>query len=106
MAWQLNKKNIIIISFFLLVIMFFIVLILVIKTPSINREVLPYQLETKPLLPPEQVLDSEYIYTYPLEKEWTVQDFERWFTVPTGKYMEQLENSNDKLIKNILEVAP
>lgn len=65
-----------------------------------------YSVEEEPFLPPEPGLKDEYIYANELKPRWSREDCEPYFTFPDEKQIEQLKNSNDVLIKRILESAP
>ena len=65
-----------------------------------------YSIDEEPFLPPEPGLKDEYIYANELKPRWSREDCEPYFTFPDEKQIEQLKNSNDVLIKRILESAP
>ncbi|WP_428768579.1 hypothetical protein V1L52_08000 [Treponema sp. HNW] len=65
-----------------------------------------YSINEEPFLPPEPELKDEYIYANELKPRWSREDCEPYFTFPDAKQLEQLKDSNDVLIKRILESAP
>lgn len=65
-----------------------------------------YSIEEEPFLPPEPGFKDEYIYENELKPRWSREDCEPYFTFPDEKQIKQLKNSNDVLIKRILESAP
>lgn len=65
-----------------------------------------YSIEEEPFLPSEPGVSDSYVYTNEVASSWTKEQGETWFTPPEGKQLEQLENSNDILVKRILESAP
>ena len=65
-----------------------------------------YSIDEEPVLPSEPGTIDSYVYTNEVASSWTKEQGEAWFTPPEGKQLEQLENSNDILVKRILESAP
>lgn len=93
-------------------ILIFIILVSVLLLFSFGEEKkvseppLKYSIAEEPFLPPEPGLKDEYIYENELKPRWSREDCEPYFTFPDEKQIEQLKNSNDVLIKRILESAP
>ena len=73
---------------------------------EVGLQPMQYSIEEEPFLPPEPGLKDEYIYENELKPRWSREDCEPYFTFPDEKQIEQLKNSNDVLIKRILESAP
>jgi len=76
------------------------------KKKEVGPQPMQYSIEEEPFLPPEPGLKDEYIYENELKPRWSREDCEPYFTFPDEKQIEQLKNSNDVLIKRILESAP
>lgn len=76
------------------------------KKKEAGPQPMQYSIEEEPFLPPEPGLKDEYIYENELKPRWSREDCEPYFTFPDEKQIEQLKNSNDVLIKRILESAP
>ncbi len=65
-----------------------------------------YSMDEEPLLPAEPGFQDSYIYANALVPYWTQEEGAKWFTPPEGKLLEQLKDSNDLLIRRILESVP
>ena len=73
---------------------------------DVSAPPLRYSIEEEPFLPPEPGIKDDYIYENELKPRWSREECEPYFTFPDEKQIEQLKNSNDMLIKRILESAP
>ena len=51
-------------------------------------------------------IQNDYIYTRETKDKWTSTETEQWFTEPTQKEIDSLKKSNEKIISDILGVAP
>lgn len=58
------------------------------------------------VLPKEPSMNEEYYLSRPKNRVWDEEEAEKWFTIPDSAMMNQLENDNNRLIKNLLEASP
>ena len=100
----------IVIGSLLLLLIVFLILICVlmgkgkkpaVQTASEKSVELPYDY----VLPTSEILD-DYTFSRDLKEKWTVEEGEKWFEVPEGKMMKELEDKNSENIYEILEAVP
>ena len=96
-----------------LILLFIVIIILIcVFTASKNKKkVEPEVVENKVDLPYEYVLPSSeildsYTFSRDLKDNWTLEEGEKWFEIPDGKMMKDLENKNTENIFEILEEVP
>ena len=84
-----------------IVILVLILISIIVKTPE-PKKTEPEQVIvfTQDLLVPDE-MDSEYSYdiSRQTQENWTEEETEKWFTIPTPDQVEQLEKENGKSLK-------
>lgn len=103
-----NKKNVVLISLiiFILILLLILILSLTPKKEKSNKIENPFILsqELKKVDGPE--IQNDYIYTRETKEKWTSTETEEWFTEPKQKEIDSLKKSNEKMIADIMGVAP
>lgn len=103
-----EKKQIVLLSLivFILILLLILILSLSPKDKKSNSVENPFILsqELKNIDGPE--IQNDYIYTRETKDKWTESETEQWFTEPTQKEIDSLKKSNEKIISDILGVAP
>lgn len=105
---SLDKKNQIIISVLVLIILLSLILIVITTTNKKDsiEDVYPLVLKKELQIPPSAELPKDYNISRTTKDKWTDSEAEQWFTPPSEKEIENLSNSNDKIINSIIEAAP
>ena len=103
-----NKKQIVLLSLIVFILILLLILILSLspkkqKTNEIENTFILSQ-DLKNIDGPE--IQNDYIYTRETKDTWTSTETEQWFTEPTQKEIDSLKKSNEKIISDILGVAP
>lgn len=102
-----NVKRLFIIGILIFIIILSVILLIGYGTKKkFYAQPVRYSINEAPFLPLEPGLQDAYIYANDTASFWTKEACEVWFTAPDGKLLEQLENSNDMMVKRILESAP
>jgi len=65
-----------------------------------------YILEDELIPPKEPLLPDSYLLNRVTPETWPKEDCNKFFTQPTGEVFQQIQLSNDQIIKNILEDTP
>ncbi len=103
-----EKKQIVLLSLivFILILLLILILSLSPKKQKTNEIENPFILsqELKNIDGPE--IQNDYIYTRKTKDKWTSTETEQWFTEPTQKEIDSLKKSNEKIISDIIGVAP
>ena len=94
----------------ILLLIVFVVLISVLtskgkKKPEIVPAEKAAELPYDYVLPMSEILD-DYTFSRDLKDRWTVEEGERWFEIPDGKMMKELEDKNSENVNEILEAVP
>ena len=58
------------------------------------------------LIPSGPAVPDEYVTSRKTEESWSVEDVEKWFTVPDEGEVNKLGESNDSIVNEILGAAP
>ncbi|MBP5568070.1 MAG: hypothetical protein J6X54_02470 [Treponema sp.] len=91
-----------------IVILVLILISIIVKTPE-PKKTEPEQVIvfTQDLLVPDE-MDSEYSYdiSRQTQENWTEEETEKWFTIPTPDQVEQLEKENESMISDVIGAAP
>ena len=56
--------------------------------------------------PKKDSMTEEYYFTRELSSQWSEEEFDEWFTVPTKDKIEELGKANNKVADEILGAAP
>ena len=102
-------KNIyIMISAFIILVIFLLILIFSRGSgKSSKKNILPSAaLKDDLILPEEPGIKQEFQYYHLQKTKWNDEDAKKWFIKPNSQMIEELSNSNDKLINDVLEAAP
>lgn len=91
-----------------IVILVLVLISIIVKTPE-PKKTEPEQVIvfTQDLLVPDE-MDSEYSYdiSRQTQENWTEEETEKWFTIPTPDQVEQLEKENESMISDVIGAAP
>lgn len=91
-----------------IVILVLILISIIVKIPE-PKKTEPEQVIvfTQDLLVPDE-MDSEYSYdiSRQTQENWTEEETEKWFTIPTPDQVEQLEKENESMISDVIGAAP
>ena len=71
------------------------------EKPAEDSVKLPYDY----ILPSSEILDS-YTFSRDLRDRWTLEEGKKWFEIPDGTMMKELEDKNSENIFEILEEVP
>ncbi|MBQ0051476.1 MAG: hypothetical protein KBT11_05365 [Treponema sp.] len=58
------------------------------------------------LIPDAPQIEKDYFPSRVTENQWSKEEVDKWFTYPDETVMEDLEKTNNKIVKDILEAAP
>lgn len=58
------------------------------------------------LIPEGPQTTEDYTVSRKTPEEWSVEETENWFTVPSAKEVEKLADANDNLISDVIGAAP
>ena len=92
----------------MLIILLSLILIVITTTSKKDsiEDVYPLVLKKELQIPPSAELPKDYNISRTTKDKWTDSEAEQWFTPPSEKEIENLSNSNDKIINSIIEAAP
>ena len=65
-----------------------------------------YELSEYFYSPSSPEISDGYIYSRNPQKKWTEEEASKYMTLPTEEMLENLKESNDIIIKDILEASP
>ncbi|MBP3606830.1 MAG: hypothetical protein J6J11_00755 [Treponema sp.] len=63
-------------------------------------------LDSEIMIPNLPNVEKDYYPSRITKNKWTKEEVEEWLTVPNQENLKQIENSNDKIIKELIGVAP
>lgn len=58
------------------------------------------------LIPDAPNIEKDYYPSRTTENQWSKDDVDKWFTYPDEDVMKEISDSNDKIVRDILEAAP
>lgn len=106
-AKALKNIYIMISAFIILVILLLILIFSRGSGKSSKKNILPSAtLKDDLILPEEPGIKQEFQYYHLQKTKWNDEDAKKWFIKPNSQMIEELSNSNDKLINDVLEAAP
>lgn len=101
-----NKKITLIIAVLFCAILFSIIILINYPKKEKNIEEQNIVLTEELIIPKGPELPKDYNINRKNKENWNKEDSEKWFTIPTEKEIEDLSKSNDKMIEEIIGVAP
>lgn len=101
-----NKKITLIIAVLFCAILISIIILINYPKKEKNIEEQNIVLTEELIIPKGPKLPKDYNINRKNKENWNKQDSEKWFTIPTEKEIEDLSKSNDKMIEEIIGVAP
>lgn len=101
-----NKKITLIIAVLFCAILISIIILINYPKKEKNIEEQNIVLTEELIIPRGSELPKDYNINRKNKENWNKQDSEKWFTIPTEKEIEDLSKSNDKMIEEIIGVAP
>lgn len=101
-----NKKITLIIAVLFCAILISIIILINYPKKEKNIEEQNIVLTEELIIPKGPELPKDYNINRKNTENWNKQDSEKWFTIPTEKEIEDLSKSNDKMIEEIIGVAP
>ena len=103
-----NKKKVLFVVFGILLVLIIILIFILCSSPK-EKELLPkvnYEITDYLYSPTSPEISSDYMFSRTPKKSWTEEEANNYITLPTEKMLDDLQNANDKLIKDILEASP
>ena len=103
-----NKKKILFIVFGILLVLIIILILFLCSSPK-EKNLLPkvnYEVTDYLYSPTSPEISSDYMFSRTPKNSWTEEEANNYITLPTEKMLDDLQNANDKLIKDILEASP
>lgn len=76
------------------------------KKKEIQLQEIPYSAVEEFFKPKKENLTEEYYFSREQQSQWSDEEFDRWFTVPSKNTVEQLGEANNKVAEEILGAAP
>lgn len=101
-----NKKITLIIAVLFFAILISIIILINYPKKEKNIEEQNIVLTEELIIPKGPELPKDYNINRKNKENWNKEDSEKWFTIPTEKEIEDLSKSNDKMIEEIIGVAP
>lgn len=101
-----NKKITLIIAVLFCAIFISIIVLINYPKKEKNIEEQNIVLTEELIIPKGPELPKDYNINRKNKENWNKEDSEKWFTIPTEKEIEDLSKSNDKMIDEIIGVAP
>lgn len=104
-----DKKFLLIVLSLLIIILICLILLIFLLSnnkKNVKSEQFPLVLQNELVIPPSAELPKDYNISRKTEKKWSTEETDKWFTVPSEREVENLSKANEKIIENILEVAP
>lgn len=94
-----------------LLLIFFLLALIIIFIQSSKPKAKEYKktdivLNEKPLAPAGPEVEKDYYMSRSTQETWSKAEIEEYFTEPDSSLLKELENSNDKIIDEILGAAP
>ncbi|MCR4734257.1 MAG: hypothetical protein K5829_04520 [Treponema sp.] len=103
-----NKKMAIIISS--LIVLILILIIILVSTMQGKKKPesleMPLILSEERLIPNGPETQNNYTISRKTEKEWSEEESDQWFTIPSDKEIDSLNKTNEAIVSDILGVAP
>lgn len=107
--YELNK----VISLVIVSLVFVIFICIILLTCSIKKD-RNKEVETKdeivltqtPVIPQNPSLSKDYNIARKTEREWSEEEIEEWFTIPSQKEIDSLSRTNENIINEITGAAP
>ena len=69
-------------------------------------DTVPYSAVDDFFPPQKNPLTEKYYFQREQESQWSGEEFDKWFTTPTEKTVDQLGKSNNRLIDELIGAAP
>lgn len=104
--YQENKKISLIIVGLFCAILISIIILLAYPKKEKHIEEKKIILTEELVIPKGPELPKDYNINRKNKENWNKQDSEQWFTIPSENEIENLSKSNDKMIEDIIGVAP
>lgn len=105
-----RKKPFVFASICILIVLFIAGLaVLFIQTsPKKQKPEIPehFEADAQVLIPDAPNIEKDYYPSRITENKWSKTEVDKWFTYPDEDVMKRLSDSNDKIVKDILEAAP
>ena len=76
------------------------------KNKVVLPEAIPFSAVEDFFKPKKENLTEEYYFTREQSSQWSEEEFDEWFTVPTKDKIEELGKANNKVTEEILGAAP
>lgn len=105
-----RKKPLVFASICLLIVLFIagLIVLLIQTSPQKHKTELPehFEADASVLIPDAPDIEKDYYPSRITENQWSKDEVDKWFTYPDEDAMKNLSDSNDKIVKDILEAAP
>ena len=103
-----NKKMALLIGALILFILVLIVILVITLNKPKPAPVLemPLILSETPLIPDGPEIQNDYTYSRKTEKNWSEEETDKWFTIPSDKEINSLSKTNNAIVSEILGATP
>lgn len=103
-----KRKKVLIFFLGILIFLIFILILMLCYSPKNENQfsLQEYELSEYFYSPSTPEISDGYIYSRNPQKKWTEEEADKYMTLPTEEMLENLKESNDIIIKDILEASP
>ncbi len=103
-----KRKKVLIFFLGILIFLIFILILMLCYSPKNENQFSEqeYELSEYFYSPSTPEISDGYIYSRNPQKKWTEEEADKYMTLPTEEMLENLKESNDIIIKDILEASP
>lgn len=103
-----KRKKVLIFFLGILIFLIFILILMLCYSPKNENQfsLQEYELSEYFYSPSSPEISDGYIYSRNPQKKWTEEEADKYMTLPTEEMLENLKESNDIVIKDILEASP
>lgn len=103
-----KRKKVLIFFLGILIFLIFILILMLCYSPKNENQfsLQEYELSEYFYSPSSPEISDGYIYSRNPQKKWTEEEADKYMTLPTEEMLENLKESNDIIIKDILEASP
>lgn len=104
-----HRDRRLLVIFLILILLLILCIVLLFKTSFSKKSLLPrsqYVFENELIPPSEPLHIDSYLLHRSIPVVWPEDECIKFFTLPEGEVLEQIQLSNDNMVKDILKDAP
>lgn len=105
-----KKKPFVFTAICLLIMLFVLglIILLIQASPEKKPAEIPetFEADAPVLIPDSPEIEKDYYFSRATENQWKKDEVDKWFTYPDEDSMKNISETNDKIVKEILEAAP